>query len=169
MAVGDALSGPSEQMIKLAEKLVDMTPWAGWCTFQKNGSDATGLAVRYARAAVGKQACPYAVASCLCLCTASCSGIMQWPHARPHARPHSCLSIMHDARYARAAVGKKVLLRAPGSYHGGTSIWQTEGSPGTLASCACYPTLLLLHRTQQAGQGGGGHHLGQGRRQGLPT
>ena len=51
MSKGDCLSGPSERMIELAEKLVELnSPWASWATFQKNGTDATSLAVRYARA-----------------------------------------------------------------------------------------------------------------------
>jgi glutamate-1-semialdehyde 2,1-aminomutase len=56
MARGDCLSGPSERMVELAEKLVELNAWSSWATFQKNGTDATTLAVRYARAHTGRRA-----------------------------------------------------------------------------------------------------------------
>merc|ERR1719277_1050652 len=46
---GDCLLGPSERMVELAELLVEITPFADWAMFQKNGSDATTLCVRLAR------------------------------------------------------------------------------------------------------------------------
>lgn len=68
---GDCLPGPSERMVELAELLVEITPFADWAMFQKNGSDATSLCVRLAR--------------------------------------------MHTR--------KRIVLRAPGSYHGASHIW----------------------------------------------
>lgn len=47
--LGDCLPGPSERMVELAELLVELTPFADWAMFQKNGSDATTLCVRLAR------------------------------------------------------------------------------------------------------------------------
>eukprot|EP00041_Stephanoeca_diplocostata_P017350 m.348176 g.348176 ORF g.348176 m.348176 type:complete len:161 (+) comp20672_c1_seq43:526-1008(+) len=62
-------------MVELAEMLVTTIPWSSWAYFAKNGSDATGIAVRM----------------------------------------------------ARAATGKRIILRAPSSYHGSRALWQ-EGS-----------------------------------------
>ena len=70
--LGDVLTGPSPRMVELAEMITSTVPWADWAYFAKNGSDATFLSVRM----------------------------------------------------ARAYTGKKVILRAPGSYHGSASIWQ---------------------------------------------
>ena len=55
MSKGDSLTGPTERMVELAEKLVELNDWADFATFQKNGTDATSLAVRYARAYSGKR------------------------------------------------------------------------------------------------------------------
>ena len=55
MEKGDTLSGPSERMVELAEKLVELNDWSAFATFQKNGTDSTNLAVRYARAYTGKR------------------------------------------------------------------------------------------------------------------
>ena len=52
--VGDCMNGPSEQMVELAELLVDITPWADWAWFAKNGTDATVYAASVARTATGK-------------------------------------------------------------------------------------------------------------------
>ena len=79
LELGDVLTGPSPRMVELAELITETIPWADWCFFAKNGSDATFLAVRMARA------------------------------------------------YTR----KKIILRAPGSYHGSASIWQ-EGKDARL-------------------------------------
>lgn len=49
-ARGNALPGPGACMVELAELLVGLTPFARWAMFQKNGSDATSLCVRLARA-----------------------------------------------------------------------------------------------------------------------
>ncbi len=51
---GDCMNGPSEQMVELAELLVDITPWADWAWFAKNGTDATVYAASVARTATGK-------------------------------------------------------------------------------------------------------------------
>ena len=53
---GDCMNGPSEQMVELAELLVDITPWADWAWFAKNGTDATVYAASVARTATGKDA-----------------------------------------------------------------------------------------------------------------
>ncbi len=51
---GDCLSGPSELMVELAERLVKMTPFADWFVFAKNGSDMTTWAIQVARAHTGR-------------------------------------------------------------------------------------------------------------------
>ncbi len=51
---GDCLNGPSAKMVELAELLVDITPWADWAWFAKNGTDATVYAASVARTATGK-------------------------------------------------------------------------------------------------------------------
>jgi glutamate-1-semialdehyde aminotransferase len=44
----------SKEEILLAEKLIDMHPWAGKVRFARTGGDAAAIAVRIARAATGK-------------------------------------------------------------------------------------------------------------------
>ena len=53
---GDCMNGPSEKMVELAELLVDITPWADWAWFAKNGTDATVYAASVARTATGRNA-----------------------------------------------------------------------------------------------------------------
>ncbi|WP_158814602.1 aspartate aminotransferase family protein [Methylocapsa sp. S129] len=55
MAAGDCLNGPSERMVELAERLVDLIPHADWAMFSKNGTDATTTCVTLARAATGRR------------------------------------------------------------------------------------------------------------------
>ena len=50
----DCLNGPGEKMVELAELLVEITPWADWAWFAKNGTDATVYAATIARAATGR-------------------------------------------------------------------------------------------------------------------
>ncbi len=52
---GDCLNGPTDKMVELAELLVEITPWADWAWFAKNGTDATVYAASIARTATGKQ------------------------------------------------------------------------------------------------------------------
>lgn len=54
-AAGDCQNGPGEAMVELAELLVDTIPHADWVQFQKNGTDATTMAVTFARAGTGKR------------------------------------------------------------------------------------------------------------------
>ncbi|RLV50416.1 aminotransferase class III-fold pyridoxal phosphate-dependent enzyme [Nocardioides mangrovicus] len=54
-AEGDTLSGPSARMVELAELLTDTVAHADWAMMAKNGTDATAMAVRVARAATGKR------------------------------------------------------------------------------------------------------------------
>lgn len=53
--LGDVLTGPSERLVELAEKLVGMVAHADWALFQRNGTDATTLCVVVARAATKKR------------------------------------------------------------------------------------------------------------------
>jgi glutamate-1-semialdehyde 2,1-aminomutase len=43
--LGDVLTGPSERLVELAEKLVGMVAHADWALLQRNGTDATTLCV----------------------------------------------------------------------------------------------------------------------------
>lgn len=54
-AHGDLMTGPTERMVELAERLVGLLPHADWVLFQKNGTDATTLCVTLARAATGRR------------------------------------------------------------------------------------------------------------------
>jgi len=54
-ALGDAMTGPSERLVELAEKLVGIVAHADWALFQRNGTDATTLCVVIARAATKKR------------------------------------------------------------------------------------------------------------------
>ena len=49
-ALGDAMTGPSEIMVELAETFVGMVTHADWAMFCKNGTDATSMAMVVARA-----------------------------------------------------------------------------------------------------------------------
>jgi len=53
-SAGDCLDGPSPVFVELAETLVESVPHADWSMFAKNGTDATTLAVRIARAGTGR-------------------------------------------------------------------------------------------------------------------
>lgn len=52
---GDCLNGPTDQAVELAELLVETMPMADWALFQKNGGDATTVAVTIARAATRRR------------------------------------------------------------------------------------------------------------------
>jgi glutamate-1-semialdehyde 2,1-aminomutase len=52
--ISDTANGPSEHMVTLAEKLVDVVEHADWAMFAKNGSDVTTLCLTIARAHTGK-------------------------------------------------------------------------------------------------------------------
>src|SRR5690606_33777194 len=54
LQVGECLNGPAPVMIDLAERMVETLQPGGWTMFAKNGSDATSMAVRVARAATGR-------------------------------------------------------------------------------------------------------------------
>ena len=54
-ALGDCLNGPTPRFVELAEALVDTIAHADWVLFQKNGTDATTVALMVARAATGKR------------------------------------------------------------------------------------------------------------------
>ena len=51
---GNCLSAPGEVMVELAERLVEITPFADWFVFAKNGSDMTTWALQVARAHTGR-------------------------------------------------------------------------------------------------------------------
>lgn len=53
--LGNTVTLVAPVMVELAELLVDMVSAADWAVFGKNGGDSTGLAVRIARAATGRQ------------------------------------------------------------------------------------------------------------------
>jgi glutamate-1-semialdehyde 2,1-aminomutase len=52
---GDCLTGPSEVMVELAERVVDTVAHADLALFAKNGTDATTICVTIARAHTGKR------------------------------------------------------------------------------------------------------------------
>jgi len=54
-ARGDAMNGPSERLVELAELVVATVPHADWAMFSKNGTDATTACVTIARAGTGKR------------------------------------------------------------------------------------------------------------------
>jgi len=51
---GDTLMGASPLMVDLAERLVELIPFADWAFFAKNGGDMTTYATMIARAATGR-------------------------------------------------------------------------------------------------------------------
>ena len=54
-AAGRCFNGPGPVWVELAERLVDLTPWAAWAVFAKNGSDVVTWATQVARAATGRR------------------------------------------------------------------------------------------------------------------
>ncbi|MFZ9407038.1 MAG: aminotransferase class III-fold pyridoxal phosphate-dependent enzyme [Burkholderiaceae bacterium] len=54
-ALGDALNGPGEVLVELAERLTGLVTHADWAMFSKNGTDATTTCVSIARAARGRR------------------------------------------------------------------------------------------------------------------
>ncbi len=52
---GDTMGAPGPVMVELAEKMVDMLPFAAWALFAKNGGDMTSHALMVARAATGRK------------------------------------------------------------------------------------------------------------------
>jgi glutamate-1-semialdehyde 2,1-aminomutase len=54
-AEGNCFNGPGRVWVELAERLVDLTPWAEWAVFAKNGSDVCTWATEVARAATGRR------------------------------------------------------------------------------------------------------------------
>lgn len=54
-ALGDCLNGPTPRFVELAEAVVDTVAHADWVLFQKNGTDATTVALMVARAATGRR------------------------------------------------------------------------------------------------------------------
>jgi glutamate-1-semialdehyde 2,1-aminomutase len=55
MRRGDPLTGPTELMVTLAERMTDMVKHAQWAMFCKNGTDATTMALVTARAHTGRK------------------------------------------------------------------------------------------------------------------
>ncbi|MDP8223009.1 MAG: aminotransferase class III-fold pyridoxal phosphate-dependent enzyme [Candidatus Lernaella stagnicola] len=52
---GNCFNHPSELLVLMAEKLVDLIPFADWAVFAKNGSDVTTWATRVAREHTGRR------------------------------------------------------------------------------------------------------------------
>lgn len=53
--LGDAMNGPGEVLVELAELLVETVAHADWAMLQKNGTDATTACVTIARAGTGRR------------------------------------------------------------------------------------------------------------------
>jgi glutamate-1-semialdehyde 2,1-aminomutase len=54
-ANGQCFNSYGRPFVELAERLVDLTPWADWAVFAKNGSDVCTWATQVARAATGRR------------------------------------------------------------------------------------------------------------------
>jgi glutamate-1-semialdehyde 2,1-aminomutase len=54
-ADGNCFNGPGRVWVELAEHLVELTPWAAWAVFAKNGSDVCTWALQVARATTGRR------------------------------------------------------------------------------------------------------------------
>ncbi|MFH1537521.1 MAG: aminotransferase class III-fold pyridoxal phosphate-dependent enzyme, partial [bacterium] len=53
--LADCTNHPGEIMVELAEKIVELIPFADWAVFAKNGSDLTTWAIQVARAHTGRR------------------------------------------------------------------------------------------------------------------
>jgi len=99
-ARGNAMTGPSEAMVVLAESLVGMVKHATWAMFCKNGSDATSMAVVAARAQTGRRKILYASGTyhgSQPWCTPRTAGIL------PEDRAHIVYYQYNDAESLSAA------------------------------------------------------------------
>jgi len=47
--MGSAFNHPTERSVELAEKMVEIVPWADWAVFGRNGSDVTTYSIQIAR------------------------------------------------------------------------------------------------------------------------
>ena len=81
-ALGDAMTGPGEAIVELAEALVGMIDHADWAIFYKNGTDATTMAIVTARAQTGRRK--------ILAATGAYHGAAPW--CTPCARPARCCS-----------------------------------------------------------------------------
>ncbi len=82
---GDTLTGPTDLMVELAERFVEIIDAADWALFCKNGTDATTAGLSIARAQTGKQKVLVAKGSyhgAAPWCTPFDAGIV--PEARAH-------------------------------------------------------------------------------------
>src|SRR3979411_1697219 len=52
---GDPLTGPTESMVRFAERMTALVTYAQWAMFCKNGTDATTMALVTARAHTGRK------------------------------------------------------------------------------------------------------------------
>jgi glutamate-1-semialdehyde 2,1-aminomutase len=52
---GRLMNGPGPEWVQLAERLVDLIPFADWAVFAKNGSEVCQWALQVARAATGRR------------------------------------------------------------------------------------------------------------------
>jgi glutamate-1-semialdehyde 2,1-aminomutase len=89
-ARGDAMTGPSEIMVELAERLVGMVSHADWAMFCKNGTDATTMAMMVARAHTGRRVILCAKGAyhgAAPWCTPRMAGVL--PEERAHVVPYA--------------------------------------------------------------------------------
>lgn len=99
-ARGDAMTGPSEIMVDLAEAMVGMVSHADWAMFCKNGTDATSMAIVAARAQTKRRKILYAKGAyhgAAAWCTPRPAGVL------PEDRAHIVYYEYNDAESLEAA------------------------------------------------------------------
>jgi glutamate-1-semialdehyde 2,1-aminomutase len=103
---GDCLNGPGQCMVELAELVVDRVPHADWVQFQKNGGDATTLAVTLARGGTGRRKLLVAEGAyhgCVPWCSPSVAGVTA--EDRAHIRYFTYNDLESVDRAAQGAGG----------------------------------------------------------------
>jgi glutamate-1-semialdehyde 2,1-aminomutase len=100
---GDPLTGPTEHMVTLAEKLTAMVTHADWAMFCKNGTDATTMALVTARAHTGRKT--------IVLAKGAYHGAAPWCTPRvtgitPEDRANQIFCIYNDVESLNAAVAE---------------------------------------------------------------
>lgn len=100
---GDALTGPTERMVELAEAMVQLVSHADWAMFCKNGTDATTMAMMTARAYTGRKT--------LVLARGAYHGAAPWCTPRPGGtvpsdRAHQLFCAYNDIASLEAAVAE---------------------------------------------------------------
>lgn len=96
---GNAFNHPTALMVELAERLVDLVDFAGWCVLAKNGADVTSWCVQVAREHTGRKKVlkiAGAYHGSHAWCAPGHGGWIEEDRAHIHAFPWNDLNAFHE-------------------------------------------------------------------------